>query len=320
MSTFAPAVRSAAKARIALAGPPGSGKTYTGLTFAHVLGDSIAVIDSERGAASGYAGMNGWAFDVVNPASFAPDSLVDLLAEAAATDHDVILVDSLSHYWMGAGGMLEQVDRASRNGNSFGGWKEARPAERRMIDALLSYPGHVIVTMRTKMEYVVEKDDRGKQVPRKVGLKPEQRDGIEYEFRLVGDLSIDNVLTVSKSAIPALSGLVVPQPGPDLAQTIKDWYEVGPDVPDAMDLRARALSPELGKTALEQLAKEAESHGLGGAAVTDDAGGRVLLLDLIRSRWLELDAAEKRAAEPAPIVDTEDPWATDGLPIEAGKS
>ena len=143
--------------------------------------------------------------------------LVEALAAASTAGFGVVVVDSLSHYWMGVDGMLEQVDRRAKNGNNFSGWKEAGPDERRMIDALVAYPGHVIVTLRVKTEYVVEQNERGKSAPRKVGLKPIQRDGIEYEFDVVGELDLENTLTVTKSRIPTLSGAVVQQPGGELA-------------------------------------------------------------------------------------------------------
>ncbi|HZE34069.1 MAG TPA: ATP-binding protein, partial [Actinoallomurus sp.] len=183
--TFAPATKEAAKARIALAGPSGSGKTYTALVTARALaaGGKVAVIDTERESASLYA--DEFTFDTLNMHAYDPRDLVKALGAAGAAGYAVVIVDSLSHFWMGSGGMLEQVDHAAKRsygGNSFGGWKEARPMERQMIDALLGYPGHVIVTMRTKTEWVVQENERGRKEPKKIGTKPEQRDGIEYEF------------------------------------------------------------------------------------------------------------------------------------------
>lgn len=67
---FVKATRAAVKARIALAGPSGSGKTYTALTLATRLSDSVGVIDTERGRASLYEGINGWKFLTLNPQSF----------------------------------------------------------------------------------------------------------------------------------------------------------------------------------------------------------------------------------------------------------
>ena len=286
MSSFTPATRTSTKARVALCGPSGSGKTWTALTLAHALGDRIAVIDTERGSASKYAGVNGWKFDTVAPGSFAPDALTALLAEAGQEGFDVLVLDSWSHYWMGVDGMLEQVDRRARNGNNFSGWKEVRPDERRMIDALISYPGHVIATLRVKTEYVIEENDRGKKVPRKIGLKPEQREGIEYEFDLVGDMDHDNNLTVSKSRIPALTRAVIPQPDGDLGKTIRSWLEDGESVPDARELRERTMSDSVQLADLIELAAIARKLGIDHAAVPDGNGQPMALVDLIKDRYV----------------------------------
>jgi energy-coupling factor transporter ATP-binding protein EcfA2 len=285
MSSFTPATRTSTKARIALCGPSGSGKTWTALTLAHALGDRIAVIDTERGSASKYAGVNGWAFQTVAPGSFAPDALTGLLAEAGGDGFDVLVLDSWSHYWMGVDGMLEQVDRRARNGNNFSGWKEVRPDERRMIDALISYPGHVIATLRVKTEYVIEENDRGKKVPRKIGLKPEQREGIEYEFDLVGDMDHDNNLTVSKSRIPALTRAVIKEPDADLGKTIRAWLEDGETVPDARELREKVMSDEIQLADLIELAATSRKLGIDHAAVPDNEGKPLALIDLIRDRY-----------------------------------
>lgn len=279
---FTPATRAAAKARIALCGPSGSGKTYTGLGLATRLG-STAVVDTERGSASKYAGVNGWAFSTVAPQSFSPLSLVDALAAASSAGFDVVLVDSLSHYWMGTDGMLEQVDRRAKGGNNFSGWKEAGPDEKRMVDALAAFPGHVIVTLRVKTEYVVDENDRGKKEPRKVGLKPVQRDGIEYEFDVVGDLDHDNTLTVSKSRIPALSGQVIPQPSGDLADTISEWMADGDAMPGPLEYRDRALSMD-SVDDLKALYNKVRRLGLGGAPLQDESGDTVTLAQFIANR------------------------------------
>lgn len=283
---FTPATRKSTKARIALAGPSGSGKTYTALALATALGDQVAVVDTERGSAAKYEGINGWQFHTWVPQSFSPTSLVEALAVASGAGFEVVVVDSLSHYWMGVDGMLEQADRRAKGGNTFSGWKEARPDERRMIDALAAYPGHVIVTLRVKTEYVIEKDDRGKSVPRKVGLKPEQREGIEYEFDLVGDLDLDNTLSVSKSRIPALSRAVVPLPGAELADTIREWLSDGETALGALDYREQALKAT-DKATLKQLGQTVKARGLAGAPVVDEHGTSTVLFELIVARWHE---------------------------------
>ncbi len=124
---FTPATKKASKARIALCGPSGSGKTYTGLALATALSDRVAVIDTERGSASKYVGLNGWQFDTVAPDKFSPLSLVETLGVAAGAGYPAVLIDSLSHYWEGTDGMLEQVDKRSGSNKFTSGWKVVRP-------------------------------------------------------------------------------------------------------------------------------------------------------------------------------------------------
>jgi hypothetical protein len=280
---FAPASKEQAKARIALAGPSGSGKTYTALLLGRFLGGRHAVIDTERGSASKYA--DEFAFDTLRMTKFDPRDLVAALAAAQAAGYEVVTVDSMSHFWMGTGGMLELVDAAAKRsagGNSFGGWKEARPHERRMIDALLAYDGHVIVTMRTKTEYVVEEDNRGRKVPRKIGLKPEQRDGIEYEFDIVGDLDLENTLTVTKSRCRILSGAVINRPGQDMAEAVLGWLGDGKPAPAGpMELRARALAEGVTVVEVRAIYTDASGRNLLHAAVPDEVGQPTTLGELL---------------------------------------
>ncbi|MFF5206156.1 ATP-binding protein [Streptosporangium sp. NPDC000396] len=280
--TFTTATKERAKARIALIGPTGSGKTYTALVTATGLGERIALVDTEHGSAAKYA--DEFAFDTLPLTAFQPTTLVDVLAVAAHDGYDVMIVDSLSHFWSGTGGMLEQVDDAAKRvgaGGNFAGWKEARPQERAMIDALLAYPGHLIVTMRTKTEYVIEEDQRGRKVPRKVGLKPDQREGIEYEFDIVGDLDHENTLVISKSRAKSLSGMVFNKPGMEFAEAVFSWLEAGKPTRSVPDYITAATAPEATPDELRTLYEQARRHNLLGAAVLDRNGETHTLGELI---------------------------------------
>lgn len=183
--------------------------------------------------------------------------------------------------------MLEQVDNAAKRfgaNSSFAAWKEARPMERAMVDALLAYPGHLIITMRTKTEYVVETDERGRKVPRKVGLKPEQREGIEYEFDIVGDLDHENTMVISKSRAKPLSGLVIRKPGVEFADSVLDWLNAGKPTRSASDYLATATTPNTTYEELRALYEEARRHNLLAAAVLDPAGGSTTLGEIIVRR------------------------------------
>lgn len=239
MSIFVPAEKSQLRARVALAGPTGSGKTWTALEWATVFADggTVAVIDTERDSARLYADR--FHFDV---ARFAPPydvhRLVSMLREAEQARYAVVVVDSLSHFWEGEGGVLDEVDAAGQRakGNTFAGWKHGTPLQRHMVDTFLALDMHVIVTMRSKMEYVLETNDRGQQVPRKVGMAPVQRAGIEYEFQLVGDLDLEHRITITKSRCDVLADKVI-QPGRagEAARTYLGWLNDGTPPPPRAD-------------------------------------------------------------------------------------
>ena len=166
--------------------------------------------------------------------TFHPQRYIEAIHEAQAAGYDVLIIDSLSHAWMGKDGALELVDKAAKrnpSGNSFAAWRDVTPLHNQLVDAMLAARLHIIVTLRSKMEYVQEKDDKGKTVIRKVGLQPVQRDGLEYEFDVVGDLDQDNTLIVTKTRCSALHAAVINRPGRELADTLAAWLD-GEPVPD----------------------------------------------------------------------------------------
>ncbi|MEW2578407.1 ATP-binding protein [Streptomyces syringium] len=292
--TFRPATKEQAKARIALQGVSGSGKTWTGLTLANGLGAKLAVIDTERGAASKYAG-NGLDFDVLQMSRYDPRDLVKALAAAAKAGYGTVMVDSLSHFWKGTDGTLEQVDKAKSRfgGNSFGGWKEGTPMQNAMIDALLAYPGHVVVTMRSQTEWVIQENDRGKREPVQVGTRAEQRKGVEYEFDVVGAMDISNTLTILKSRCPSLHRQVIPTPsGQALAKQLLDWLNDGAVGVDPADYVKRATHPEATYQGLLDLFAEIDARGLLATPMLDPADGKPTALgDYIRTRGTALKTA-----------------------------
>jgi hypothetical protein len=225
---FQPAVKTQLKLRLGLVGPSGSGKTFTGLKLATLLGKT-AVIDTERGSARKYADQ--FEFDVLELTEYHPARYIEAIRSAEANGYQSILIDSLSHAWNATGGILDIVDRVtkrSQSKNAFTeGWREATPIHNSLIDAMTGSTAHIIATMRTKTEWVMEKDERGKTAPRKVGTQPVQRDGMEYEFDIVADLDIDNTFIVSKTRCSSLAGAVISKPGEELAATLKEWLADG---------------------------------------------------------------------------------------------
>lgn len=235
---FTKAVKYGSKLRLALAGPSGSGKTYTALTLASALagGKPVAVIDTERGSASKYAltkDGQGFEFDVLELTNYHPQNYIDAIHEAERGGYAVLVIDSLTHAWNSVGGVLEIVDKAAKHSqskNTFNAWGEGTKIQNQLIDALTRSPMHIIVTMRSKTEYVIEQVN-GKNTPRKVGMAPVQRADIEYEFDVYGEMTIENTLVVQKSRCSELSGAVIEKPGPEVAAILDAWL-AGDPAPD----------------------------------------------------------------------------------------
>ena len=227
---FKKAVKTEAKLRLAIAGPAGSGKTYTALSIATHLGGPIAVIDTEHGSASKYADL--FDFDVAEMhAPYHPDKYLRAIKEAADAGYKVIILDSMSHAWNGEGGLLELADEAAKamkTQNSFAAWKSITPIQNRLVEGVVSAPLHLIATMRSKTEYVQERDDRGKNTVRKVGMAPVQREGFEYEFDVFLDMDIEHNAIVSKTRCAALDGKVINKPAKQLADVLRTWLGTNP--------------------------------------------------------------------------------------------
>jgi hypothetical protein len=215
---------------MALIGAAGSGKTYTALSVAQHLEGPVAVIDTERGSASKYASV--FDFDVLELETFSPQMYVEAIEAAEQAGYKTLIIDSLSHAWTGKEGALEQVSKAARraqSSNTFGAWRDVTPLHNAMVDAIINARRNILATMRAKTASVQEKDEKtGRTTIRKVGLAPIQRDGLEYEFDVVGDLDQDNNLIVSKTRCPALSGAVYKKAGKEVAAQLTQWLSGGP--------------------------------------------------------------------------------------------
>ena len=219
---FQKAVRTQAKARVAIMGPSKAGKSMTALRIARGLvgpNGKIAARDSEHGSLSKYATLPGepetdftFVFDTDEPQSHSPLDYVRAIEEAEKAGYDAIVLDSLSHAWTGEGGVLSVVDATSGSSKFTSGWAKATPMHNKMIQAICDSSIHVIATMRTKMDYVLE-DQGGKKVPKKVGMGPVQRDGMEYEFDVTCTIDREHRLTVDGTRCRELEDRTFVEPG-----------------------------------------------------------------------------------------------------------
>ena len=242
---FTKAQRTQAKLRLALCGPAGSGKTYSALLIAQGLAPEgrIAMIDTERGSGQLYSDLAEFDVAPLHP-PFSPDRYIDLIRQAERGEYDVLILDSLSHAWAGEGGILDLHDKASmasRSGNSFAAWREVTPKHNQLVDALIGADLHVIVTMRTKTSYEIADDGNGKKRPIKVGMAPVQRDGMEYEFTVVLDLSVEgHIASASKDRTGLFDGSHF-LPSRASGEALSNWLKGGVDVVDASRLKLERL-------------------------------------------------------------------------------
>lgn len=236
-SMFKKATKFQIKIRLALSGASGSGKTFSALSIASHLGNSIALIDTEHGSASRYADK--FQFDVCELQNHHPSRYIEAIQAAEQAGYEVIIIDSLSHAW------FSELELA---GKGFSGWKDVRPLERKLIDAIVGSKCHVIVTMRSKTEYVMEdytRDGRTKTAPKKIGTKPIQSGDIEYEFDVAGEMNHEHILTISKSRCSELTDRTFLNPGREIAEILKNWMQGAEPQPVSTPPQFVAAAPKV---------------------------------------------------------------------------
>ena len=222
---FKKAEKTQSKLRLALFGPPGSGKTMTALKMAVGMSNKIAVIDSEHGTASKYSDR--YAFDVINLEKKNIAEYTEAIKAAAASGYEVLVIDSLSHAWQELLEDIEKLAKSKYNNNTFRAWGEGTPLQREFTETVLTFPGHVIATMRSKIEYSIEKDDKGRTVIEKKGLAPEQGKSIEYEFDFLMELNQAHRAFISKDRSGKYQDKEYDKPGEELGKELAAWLSEG---------------------------------------------------------------------------------------------
>lgn len=244
--TLKKAQRKRIKLKIGMAAPSGGGKTASSLILAYGLlkgehpdwpdteiWDRIAIIDTENGSGELYANCKIGETEIgaYNAVSieppYEPQKYIEAMAACKEAGMEVCIVDSLTHAWNGQGGLLEkQSNIAKRTGNSWTAWRDISPLYQKLVDTILQTDMHFICTMRSKTEYVQEKDEKGKVTVKKKGLAPQIRDGMEYEFSMFLELDTDHQAFVSKDRTGVIDGqyFIV---NPDIGKRLAKWLDGG---------------------------------------------------------------------------------------------
>lgn len=236
---FGEVTRERSKLRMALCGVSGAGKTLSALYIAYgITGDwkKVALIDTEHGRGKFYADRQDFGIPTgkylyceLEP-PYSPDRYIAAVKAAASVvgEDGVIIIDSFSHAWNNEGGVLDiksEIARTTPGKNDYTAWGEAGKYQNNLVNTILAVNAHTIVTLRAKMAYAMEVNERGKTVPVKIGLAPVQRDDTEYEFDIVMNIGRDHIAVTSKDTtfLDGFADIITPELGKEL----KDWLDKG---------------------------------------------------------------------------------------------
>ena len=241
------AQRSKAYLKLGMSAPSGGGKTLGSLLIAYglmkekypkatdaELWAKIAIIDTENGSGELYANMEvanvkiGQYAAITLEAPFEADKYTNAITMCEEADIEVGIIDSSTHLWSGEGGLLEQQGNvAKRTGNSYTAWREITPQHNHFVETMLQSKLHIIATMRSKQEYVQEKDvSTGKTSVRKLGMEPEQRKGMEYEFTTFFEINAEHEAFGSKDRTSIFDQKTFPIT-PEVGKKLMRWLNGG---------------------------------------------------------------------------------------------
>ena len=196
MFQLKPTERRATKIKLALKGSSGSGKSYSALLLAKGLSNNdlskVAVIDTEN-AIELYSHIG--KFNVLSLSQpFSPERYIQAITACEDAKMEVIILDSISHCWH----YLLMLHGSIQGGNSFTNWNKVTPMHNAFVQKILQSPCHIISTMRSKQDYLMQLNPNGKTTIEKVGLRAIQRNEIEYEFTTVFDINSNHQAKIVK--------------------------------------------------------------------------------------------------------------------------
>lgn len=297
------AERKKAKLRLGISGSSGSGKTWSALEIATGMGGKIGLIDTEAGRAELYG--SDFEYDVIRiDAPYSPDRYIEAIRFFEKAGYDILIIDSLSHAWVGDGGVLSIVENAG--GQFQNGWKKGTPKHNALVEAIVTSKIHILTTLRTKTEYVVEKNEAGKSAPRKVGLAPVQRDGLEYEFTVFMDINQEHIAHITKDNTRLFDQQFI-KPSKEMGRQLMEWLNTGIDAVERLPEPLAITRDEIIKRVNEAptLIALKDAYAL---AYTVHAGQLIEMLDIT-----ELKNKRKEELEPKKNIEAEVPALAEAL-------
>lgn len=212
--TFRPAKRTNAKPLIGIYSESGCGKTTSALMLAcgFVGGDmsKVGMIETESGrgeALAGHPTLGGYQVLSLRE-DFSPKAYGQAITAAEKAGFTALLLDSASHEWEGANGVLAMAAMNQEQGKKGPlVWQRPKIEHQRefMLRLMQTTIPLIIVCMRAKYPMKEQKNARGeKEWIRSSQLEPKQADDILFEMFVHGWIDQEHKFHGTKYTLPEL--------------------------------------------------------------------------------------------------------------------
>jgi hypothetical protein len=217
-TAFRLATRSEAKPLIGLYSESGCGKTWSALLLARGFVGShgtIGMIETEGGRGEAYVGRQPVGDYLVRPirGDFSPMKYGDAITGAEQAKLDALIIDSASHEWEGAGGVLSMAaDNQAKGTKGVLVWQQPKISHQRnfMLRLMQTPIPLVIVCMRAKYPMEQVRNHKGEmEWARSKTLEPKQADDILFEMFVHGWIDAEHKLHVTKYTLPELADVIL---------------------------------------------------------------------------------------------------------------
>lgn len=231
---FRPASRSEAKPLIGLYAESGNGKTWSALLLARGFvgpNGKIGMIETEGGRGEANVGREPVGHFLVRPirGDFSPQEYGKAIDDAEKEGLAALIIDSASHEWEGAGGVLAMAAKNDADGKK--GvliWQQPKISHQRhfMLRLMQTPIPLVIVCMRAKYPMV----QKGSNWTRSEVLEPKQADDILFEMFVHGWIDAAHKFHSTKYTLPELADIVRDNEPISIAtgQRLADWAKGSP--------------------------------------------------------------------------------------------
>jgi len=236
--TIRRAERGQAKPLVGLYSESGNGKTLSALYLARGFAGPtgrIVMIETEAGRGEAYVDILPGGYDVISMRGpYRPQEYGQAITVAEAAQPAALIIDSASHEWEGAGGVLQWADENKEAGKKGAQvWRDPKIAHQRdfMLRLLGTPIPLVIVCMRAKYPMrEVKRPDGTKEWQRSEELEPKQSDDILFELFVHGWIDKEHNFRGTKYTLPDLRAVIVDGEPISLAtgERLASWARLEP--------------------------------------------------------------------------------------------